>query len=130
IGVNGLPACYIRPIAFYGYGELGVSPGSNPVDVAMMSWPWGAYLGEDALQNGVRAKISSWMRVGPNTIPHVSKATGVYLNSMLALVEATKAGYEEAILLTDEGFIADGSGENIFVIKNGEIATPDLASSI
>jgi len=130
IGVNGLPACYIRPIAFYGYGELGVSPGSNPVDVAMMSWPWGAYLGEDALQNGVRAKISSWMRVGPNTIPHASKATGVYLNSMLAVIEATKAGYEEAILLTDEGFIADGSGENIFVIKNGEIATPDLASSI
>jgi branched-chain amino acid aminotransferase len=130
LGTNGLPEAYLRPIAFYGYGELGVSPGDNPVDVVIMSWPWGAYLGEDALEHGVRAKVSSWKRVGPNTIPHVSKATGIYLNSMLAVVEATKAGYEEAILLTDEGFVADGSGENIFVVKKGEIFTPDLSASI
>jgi branched-chain amino acid aminotransferase len=130
LGTNGLPEAYLRPIAFYGYGELGVSPGDNPVDVVIMSWPWGAYLGEDALEHGVRAKVSSWKRVGPNTIPHVSKATGIYLNSMLAVVEATKAGYEEAILLTDEGFVADGSGENIFVVKEGEIFTPDLSASI
>jgi branched-chain amino acid aminotransferase len=130
LGTNGLPEAYLRPIAFYGYGELGVSPGTNPIEVAIMSWPWGAYLGEDALEHGVRAKVSSWKRVGPNTIPHVSKATGIYLNSMLAVVEAQKAGYEEAILLTDEGFVADGSGENIFVVKNGEIFTPDLSASI
>jgi branched-chain amino acid aminotransferase len=130
LGANGLPSAYLRPIAFYGYGELGVYPGKNPVDVVIMSWPWGAYLGEDALERGVRAKVSSWKRIGPNTVPHVSKATGIYLNSMLAVLEAQKAGYEEAILLTDEGFVADGSGENIFVVKNGEIFTPDLSSSI
>src|SRR6186713_3023076 len=130
IGANGLAECYIRPIAFYGYGELGVHPGKNPVDVAIMSWPWGAYLGEEALTQGIRAKISSWRRVGPNTIPHVSKATGIYLNSMLAVGEATRAGYQEAILLTDEGYVADGSGENIFVVKDGAIGTPDLSSSI
>jgi branched-chain amino acid aminotransferase len=130
LGVNGLPEAYLRPIAFYGYGELGVHPGENPVDVVIMSWPWGTYLGEDALERGVRAKVSSWKRVGPNTIPHVSKATGIYLNSMLAVLEAQQAGYEEAILLTDEGYVADGSGENIFVVKNGEIFTPDLSASI
>ncbi|HEX2506640.1 MAG TPA: branched-chain amino acid transaminase [Gaiellaceae bacterium] len=130
LGVNGLPEAYLRPIAFYGYGELGVYPGGNPVDVVIMSWPWGAYLGEDALEKGVRAKVSSWKRVGPNTIPHVSKATGIYLNSMLAVLEAQKAGYEEAILLTDEGYVADGSGEHIFVVKGGEIFTPDLSASI
>ncbi len=130
IGVNGLPECYLRPLAFYGYGELGVRPTGCPVDVVIMSWPWGTYLGDDALENGVRAKISSWQRIGPNVIPHVAKATGVYLNSMLAVLEASKAGYEEAILLTETGYVADGSGENIFVVKNGRIATPDLSSSI
>jgi branched-chain amino acid aminotransferase len=130
IGANGLAECYLRPIAFYGYGELGVHPGTNPVDVCIMSWPWGTYLGEEALTSGVRAKVSSWKRVGPNTIPHASKATGIYLNSMLAVIEATRAGYEEAILLTDEGTVADGSGENIFVVKNEILATPDLSASI
>src|SRR6266545_1703555 len=122
IGVNGLPECYLRPIAFSGYGELGVSTAGNPVDVVIMSWPWGAYLGEEGLKNGIRVKISSWKRVGPNTIPHASKATGIYLNSMLAVTEANRAGYDEAILLTADGFIADGSGENVFVVKNGQIA--------
>jgi branched-chain amino acid aminotransferase len=130
ISANGLPECYLRPIAFYGYGELGVSAVGNPVDVVIMSWPWGAYLGEESLTQGIRAKISSWQRIGPNVIPHVAKATGVYLNSMLAVMEANRAGYDEAILLTDEGFIADGSGENIFVVKNGTIFTPDLSASI
>jgi branched-chain amino acid aminotransferase len=130
IGANGLAECYIRPIAFYGYGELGVHPRSNPVDVVIMSWPWGAYLGEEALTQGISAKISSWKRVGPNTIPHVSKATGIYLNSMLAVIEATNAGYGEAILLTDEGHVADGSGENIFVVKDEIISTPHLSTSI
>ena len=130
IGANGLAECYLRPIAFYGYGELGVHPGTNPVDVCIMSWPWGTYLGEEALTSGVRAKVSSWKRVGPNTIPHASKATGIYLNSMLAVIEATRAGYEEAILLTDEGTVADGSGENIFVVRDEILSTPDLSASI
>jgi branched-chain amino acid aminotransferase len=130
IGANGLPECYLRPIAFSGYGELGVSTGSNPVDVVIMSWPWGAYLGDEGLKNGIRVKVSSWQRVGPNTIPHASKATGIYLNSMLAVSEANRAGYDEAILLTADGFIADGSGENVFVVKDGTIATPPLATSI
>jgi branched-chain amino acid aminotransferase len=130
IGANGLPECYLRPIAFYGYGELGVSSVGNPVDVVIMSWPWGAYLGEEGQKNGIRVKVSSWQRVGANVIPHVAKATGIYLNSMLAVQEANRAGYEEAILLTQDGYIADGSGENIFVIKDGVIATPDLSASI
>jgi branched-chain amino acid aminotransferase len=130
IGAHGLAECYLRPIAFYGYGELGVHPGKNPVDVAIMSWPWGAYLGEEALTQGIRAKVSSWKRVGPNTIPHVSKATGIYLNSMLAVIEATQGGYDEAILLTDDGYVADGSGENIFLVKDEILSTPDLSASI
>jgi branched-chain amino acid aminotransferase len=130
IAVNGLSECYLRPIAFYGYGELGVHPGTNPVEVVLMTWPWGAYLGEEALSKGIRAKVSSWKRVGPDTIPHVAKATGIYLNSMLAVIEATRAGYEEAILLTDHGHVADGSGENIFVVKDEIISTPDLSASI
>ena len=130
ISANGLPECYLRPIAFYGYGELGVSTAGNPVDVVIMSWPWGAYLGEEGLKNGIRVKVSSWKRVGANTIPHAAKATGIYLNSMLAVTEANRAGYDEAILLTDDGFVADGSGENVFVVKDGSIATPPLATSI
>jgi branched-chain amino acid aminotransferase len=130
IAANGLPECYLRPIAFFGYGELGVSAVGNPVDVVIMSWPWGAYLGEDGLKNGIRAKISSWQRIGPNVIPHAAKATGVYLNSMLAVTEANRAGYDEAILLTAEGYVADGSGENVFIVKDGELFTPDLSTSI
>jgi branched-chain amino acid aminotransferase len=130
ITVNGLPECYLRPIAYYGYGQLGVSTRGNPIDVVIMSWPWGTYLGEDGLRTGIRAKISSWRRVGPNVIPHVAKATGIYLNSMLAVTEAQLAGYDEAILLTAEGVVADGSGENVFVVKNGRILTPPLSTSI
>ena len=127
---NGLASCYLRPIAFVGYGELGVSAVGNPIDVVIMSWPWGAYLGEEGLTNGIRAKISSWQRIPPNVVPHVAKATGVYLNSMLAVTEANRAGYDEAILLTAEGYVADGSGENIFVAKDGVLYTPDLSTGI
>ena len=130
LAANELPECYIRPIAFYGYGQLGVSARGNPVEVAIMSWPWGAYLGDDALRNGIRAKISSWQRIGANVIPHVSKATGVYINSLLAVTEANNAGYDEAILLTGEGTVADGSGENIFAVRDGVLYTPDLATGI
>ena len=130
IGANGVPECYLRPIAFYGYGELGVAATGNPIDVVIMSWPWGTYLGAEGMEKGIRAKISSWTRIGPNVIPHVAKATGIYLNSMLAVMEANRAGYDEAILLTDEGYIADGSGENLFLVKDGTIYTPDLSASI
>jgi branched-chain amino acid aminotransferase len=130
IAANELPECYVRPIAFYGAGELAVLPRANPVEVGIMCWPWGAYLGEDGQENGIRAMVSSWRRVGANTIPHAAKATGVYLNSMLAVDEATRKGYEEAILLTEDGSIADGSGEHVFLVKDGVIRTPDLSASI
>jgi len=130
VGANGLPECYIRPIAFYGYGELGVAARGNPVETVIMSWPWAPYLGEAGLKEGIRAKISSWQRVSPNIVPHVSKATGIYVNSMLAVTEANNAGYDEAILLTPEGTVADGSGENIFVVRDGVLYTPDLATGI
>src|SRR5918996_5153144 len=130
IAANGLPECYLRPICFYGYGELGVAAQANAVDCVVMSWPWGTYLGEEGLRNGIRCKISSWERVGPNVIPHVSKATGIYLNSMLAVTEANRSGYDEAILLTGDGYVADGSGENVFVVKDGKLSTPPLSTSI
>jgi len=130
VRANGLPSCYIRPIAFFGYGSLGVHTRGNPVETVVMSWPWGAYLGEDSLTKGITAKISSWTRVGPNVIPHVAKATGIYLNSMLATTEAQRGGYDEAIMLTDGGFVADGPGENVFVVKDGRILTPPLSTSI
>jgi branched-chain amino acid aminotransferase len=130
IEANGLPECYLRPICFYGYGELGVATTGNPIDCVIMSWPWGTYLGDDGLRLGIRAKVSSWQRIGPNVIPHVAKATGVYLNSMLAVSEANRAGYDEAILLTAEGLVADGSGENIFVVRDGKILTPPISMSI
>ena len=130
IAANGLEECYVRPIAYYGYGELGVHTRGNPVDMAIITFPWGAYLGEACQREGIRVKISSWKRIDANTIPHTAKATGIYLNSMLAVHEAQRAGYDEAILLTHDGYVADGPGENIFVIKNGEIMTPDLSASI
>ena len=130
IQANGLPECYLRPICFFGYGELGVAAMDNPVECVIMSWPWGTYLGDEGLRTGIRAKVSSWQRVGPNVIPHVAKATGVYLNSMLAVTEANRAGYDEAILLTAEGLVADGSGENIFVVRDGKIFTPPISMSI
>jgi branched-chain amino acid aminotransferase len=130
VAVNGNASCYLRPLAFYGYGELGVSSVGNPVDVVVLSFPWGAYLGEDSQTKGITAKISSWERVGPNVIPHVAKATGIYLNSMLATMEARRGGYDEAIMLSHDGYVADGPGENIFVVKDGVIHTPPLSMSI
>jgi branched-chain amino acid aminotransferase len=130
IAANGIASCYIRPIAFYGYGELGVAATGNPIDVVIMSYPWGAYLGEEGQLRGITAMISSWERVGPNVIPHAAKATGVYLNSMLATTEARRSGYDEAIMLAADGYVADGPGENIFVVKNGVVRTPPLSMSI
>ncbi len=130
LGANNLQECYIRPIAFYGFGQLGVSARGNPVETVIMAWPWGTYLGEDALRLGIRTKISTWQRVPPNVIPHASKATGVYLNSMLAVSEAQRAGYDEAIMLTPEGTVADGPGETIFVVRGGKLVTPGLETGI
>lgn len=130
IAANGLASCYVRPLAFYGYGELGVATAGNPVDVIILSFPWGAYLGEESQRSGITATISSWERVGPNVIPHVAKATGIYLNSMLATTEARRAGYDEAIMLTRDGYVADGPGENIFVVADGVLRTPPLSMSI
>jgi branched-chain amino acid aminotransferase len=127
---NGIASCYVRPMAFYGYGELAVGAQGNPVDVVIMSFPWGAYLGEEGQRTGITTKISSWERIGPNVIPHAAKATGVYLNSMLATTEARRAGYDEAIMLSSDGYVADGPGENIFVVKDGRLRTPPLSMSI
>ena len=130
IAANGLTECYIRPIAFRGYGQMGLYPLDAPVEVAIATWPWGAYLGEDSKTHGVRAKVASWRRIPHDAlIPH-AKASGQYLNSILAKIEAHKAGYEEAILLDSRGFVGEGSGENIFLVRNNVILTPSLSGGI
>jgi branched-chain amino acid aminotransferase len=127
---NGLTSCYIRPIAFRGYGEMGLFAKGSPVEVTIATWPWGAYLGEEGKRDGVRAKVSSWRRISPDgLIPH-AKASGQYLNSILAKTEAANAGYEEAILLDQRGNVCEGSGENVFVVREGEIVTPPHTASI
>ncbi|WP_311170713.1 branched-chain amino acid transaminase [Halobellus ordinarius] len=125
-----LESCYIRPVAFYGYGSLGVSPKENPVNVAIAAWPWGAYLGEEALENGVEVMISSWRKHASSQIPTNAKTTGLYVNSLLAGEEARRNGYTEAIVLNKEGNVAEGPGENIFLVRDGEIYTPGLSESI
>ena len=130
ISSNDLSACYIRPIVLRGYGVMGLFPLDAPVDVSIAAWFWGAYLGEDGLKNGIDAKVSSWRRIGNNTIPATAKAGGQYLNSILAKIETHKAGYAEAILLNEQGMVADGSGENIFVVKDGLLLTPPMSASI
>jgi branched-chain amino acid aminotransferase len=127
---NGLDSCYIRPLAFRGYGEMGLYAPTAPVEMMVAVWPWGAYLGEEGKRNGVRAKVSSWRRISSaSLIPH-AKASGQYLNSVLAKTESANAGYDEAILLDEAGNVCEGSGENVFVIREGEIATPGHTASI
>ncbi len=128
VAMNGIPTCYIRPIVYLGYGEIGLNPLTSPVRMAIASWPWGAYLGEDSFETGVRVKISSWRRLDPNIIPPAAKATGQYLNSSLAKAEAVKAGYDEGILLNPNGYVTDGSGENVFLVRDGVLCTPPLAA--
>lgn len=130
ISSNGLNGCYIRPIVMRGYGTMGLFPLEAPVDVAIAAWEWGAYLGEDGLRDGIRAKISSWRRIGSTTIPATAKAGGQYLNSILAKIETHKAGYQEAILLNEAGYVADGSGENLFLVRDGVLITPPVQASI
>jgi len=130
IARNGLRSCYIRPLAFRGYGEMGLYAKSAPIEVIIAVWPWGAYLGDEGKRKGIRAKVSSWRRIGPGgLIPH-AKASGQYLNSILAKTESANAGYEEAILLDERGFVCEGSGENIFLVRDGEIVTPPHVASI
>lgn len=130
ISANKLEACYIRPIAFRGYGEMGLSPLKNPVEVSIAAWPWGTYLGEEGLKNGIRTRISSWQRISPNILPPMAKGTGQYLNSIIAKIECLQTGFDEAILLDYRGFVSEGPGENIFIVKDGIIYTPPLHASI
>jgi branched-chain amino acid aminotransferase len=125
---SGLESCYVRPIAYLGYGEIGLNPLPCPVNVSIAVWPWGAYLGEESLAKGVRVKISSWRRMDPNINPVAAKGTGIYINSSLAKVEAVQSGYDEAILLNTQGFVAECTGENLFIVRDGVLATPTLAS--
>ena len=125
-----LRSCYIRPVAFYGYGSLGVSPKENPVDTAIAAWPWGTYLGEEALERGVEVMISSWRKYASSQVPTNAKTTGLYVNSLLAGEEARRNGYTEAIVLNKEGQVAEGPGENLFLVRDGEIYTPGLSQSI
>jgi branched-chain amino acid aminotransferase len=130
IAANSLRECYIRPIIYRGYGHMGLYPLDSPVDVTIAAWPWGSYLGEEGKANGVRAKVSSWRRIPHEAlIPH-AKACGQYLNSVLAKIEASKAGYDEAILLDSHGFVCEGSGENIYAVRNGTIITPPQTAGI
>ena len=125
---TGLPSCYIRPIAYYGYGEMGLNTLPCEVDVSVACWPWGAYLGDDAVSKGVRMKISSWTRHDHNTMPPLSKTTGNYVNSSLAKVEALKAGYDEAIMLNPDGLVSECTGENIFAARRGVLITPPISA--
>ena len=124
VAASGLQECYIRPIAYLGYGEMGLNPLPCEVRVAIAVWPWGAYLGDDAARSGVRLKVSSWARLDPRTLPTAAKATGMYINSSLAKVEAVRAGYDEAIMTTTDGYLAEGTGENLFLVSGGSIVTP------
>ncbi len=128
IRANEVESCYIRPLAYLGYGEMGLNPLPCEVNVSIALWPWGTYLGDEGLAKGVRVKISSWRRMDPNVNPVAAKGTGIYVNSSLAKVEALKAGYDEAILLNSSGSVAEATGENIFVVKKGVLYTPPLSS--
>jgi branched-chain amino acid aminotransferase len=130
IAANELRECYIRPIAFRGYGQMGLNPLDAPVEVSIAAWPWGAYLGDESKDQGVRAKVSSWRRISSDSlIPH-AKASGQYLNSVLAKIESIKGGYQEAILLDAQGFVSEGSGENIYVVRDGQVITPPQTAGI
>jgi branched-chain amino acid aminotransferase len=130
IRVNKMKSCYIRPIVYRGYGDVGVNPLNNPVDVAVAVWEWGLYLGADAHTKGIDVCVSSWTRPAPNTLPTIAKAGGNYLNAQLIKIEALKAGFTEGVALDVSGHVSEGSGENIFMVKNGEVYTPPFTSSI
>jgi branched-chain amino acid aminotransferase len=128
VRVNRLASCYVRPLVYLGYGEMGLNPLPCSVHVSIAVWPWGTYLGDEGLRHGVRMKVSSWQRHHPNAIPPAAKATGMYINSSLAKVEALKSGYDEAILLNPQGFVSECTGENLFVVQDGRILTPPVSA--
>jgi branched-chain amino acid aminotransferase len=130
IAVNRMEACYIRPIIYRGYGQLGVNPFPCPVDMAIMVWDWGKYLGTEALEKGVDVCVSSWARIAPNTLPAMAKSAANYMNSQLIKMEAVKLGYAEGIALDTDGHVSEGSGENIFLVKKGTLITPPVVSSV
>ena len=130
VRVNKMDSCYIRPIAFRGYGEIGVNGMKNPIDVYIACWNWGKYLGDEALAEGVDVCVSSWTRIAPNTLPSLAKAGANYMNSQLMKMEAVINGYSEGIALDSNGYVSEGSGENIFVVRDGKILTPPLGASV
>ncbi len=127
---NGLRSCYVRPIVYRGYGEMGLNPLHAPVNVAIAVWPWGTYLGQDCIENGARLMISSWRRPDPNVLPAQAKATGQYINSGLAKVEAVHAGFDDALMLGPDGYVAEATGENLFVIRDEKVMTPPESSGV
>jgi branched-chain amino acid aminotransferase len=128
VRVNEVPSCYIRPIVYLGYGEMGLNPLPCPVNVSIAVWPWGSYLGDEGVERGVRMKISSWKRHDPNVMPPAAKGTGMYINSSMAKIEALKAGYDEAILLSPNGHVSECTGENIFIVRDGVVITPPVTA--
>jgi branched-chain amino acid aminotransferase len=130
VRVNKMKACYLRPIALRGYGEIGVHAGKNPVEVYIACWEWGQYLGEEAVSSGVDVCVSSWSRIAPNTLPALAKAGANYMNSQLIKMEAVTNGYSEGIALDANGYVSEGSGENIFLVRDGRIYTPPLGASV
>jgi branched-chain amino acid aminotransferase len=128
VRVNDVESCYIRPLVYLGYGEMGLNPLLSPVNVSIAVWPWGTYLGDEGVKHGVRCKVSSWRRMDPNINPVAAKGTGIYINSSMAKVEVIKGGYDEAILLNTQGQVAECTGENLFVVKDGVLKTPPLSS--
>jgi len=130
VSVNHLSSCYIRPIVLRGYGEMGVNGQKNPVDVYLACWEWGKYLGDDAMADGVDVCVSSWTRIAPNTLPALAKAGANYMNSQLIKMEAIANGYSEGIALDKAGYVSEGSGENIFIVRDGKIVTPPAGASV
>jgi branched-chain amino acid aminotransferase len=127
---NGLTdGCYVRPIIYLGYGEMGLNPLPCPVNVAIAAWPWETYLGAEGIEKGIRLKVSSWQRHDPNAVPTAAKSTGMYVNSSLAKVEALKAGYDEALLLAPDGHVSECTGENVFVVRSGRIISPPCSDA-
>jgi branched-chain amino acid aminotransferase len=130
VKANGFDECYVRPIAYFGYGEMGVNPLPNKVEMAIAVWPWGEYLGKEGVAKGVRCKVSSWHRISPHSLPPQAKCSANYANAALAKMEALMAGCDEAILLNTLGSVAEGSGENIFLVKDGVMATPSPSAGM
>ena len=128
VRINKISSCYIRPLVYLGYGEIGLNPLECKVEVSISCWPWGAYLGDEGVENGVKVMISSWQRHGPNAMPPAAKGVGHYINSQMAKVQAIKAGYEEAILLSPQGYVSECTGENLFIVRDGAIITPPTSA--